>query len=319
MKKGRFIESILNKESIPMSTRNTSVILVTGAATGIGQLSAHSLAEAGHTVYASMRAITGRNAARARKELDYAQSRQVDLRVVELDVASQESAHEAVQSILAEQDHIDVVLHNAGHLVVGYAEAFTAEEIDHLFSTNALGITRVNRAVLPHLRERGAGLLLYTGSTSTVTVPPFLSPYVASKMAMDGLAQTTAYEVSQFGIETCIVMPGPFTQGTEHFPDATRPADTATSAAYARLDRMVARNEEATESLFAPGVDAHPQAVADEFVRLVSMPAGTRPFRTVVDFSNGDAEAANALLWKLQEAYLTRMGFDNLLHPVLTR
>ncbi len=196
-----------------MSTTNTSVILVTGAATGIGQLSAHSLAEAGHTVYASMRDITGRNASRSRKELDYAQSHKVDLRIVELDVTSQESANQAVQTILAEQDHIDVVLHNAGHLVVGYAEAFTAEEIGHLFNTNALGVMRVNRAILPHLRERGVGLLLYTGSTSTVTVPPFLGPHVASKMAMDGLAHTIAYEVSQFGIETCIVMPGPFTQG----------------------------------------------------------------------------------------------------------
>jgi NAD(P)-dependent dehydrogenase (short-subunit alcohol dehydrogenase family) len=178
---------------------------------------------------------------------------------------------------------------------------------------------RVNRAILPHFRERGAGLLLYTGSTTSVVLPPFLSPYVASKMAMDGLAQTLSYEVSQFGIETCIVMPGPFTQGTEHFPHATRPADTATSAAYAHLDSMVARNEEATSSLFTPGVDATPQAVADEFVRIVSMPVGTRPFRTVVDFSNANVEAGNALLWKLQEAYLTRMGFANLLHPVITR
>lgn len=293
-------------------------ILITGAATGIGQLSAHGLAEAGHTVYASMRDIKGRNAAHAQKERDYAMARGIDLRVVELDVTSQESANQAIQSILVEQDHIDVVLHNAGHLVVGYVEAFTAEEIDHLFSSNVLGVARVNRAALPHLRERGAGLLLYTGSTTTVVVPPFLGPYVASKMAMDGLAQTTAYEVSQFGIETCIVMPGAFTQGTEHFPGATRPADMATTAAYARLDSMVARNEEATSSLFTPGVNADPQAVADEFVRIVGLPAGTRPFRSVVDFTQGHVEEGNALLEKLQADYLTRMGFATLLHPVLT-
>ena len=94
-----------------------------------------------------MRDITARNAVRVRKELDYAQSHGVDLHVVELDVTSQESANQAVQTILAEQDHIDVVLHNAGHLVVGYVEAFTTEEIDHLFNTNALGVVRVNRAV----------------------------------------------------------------------------------------------------------------------------------------------------------------------------
>lgn len=296
---------------------NPLVILVTGAATGIGQLSAHSLAQAGHTVYASMRNITTRNATRAQAERDYAQSHGVDLHVVELDVTSQESVNQAVQTVLGEQGHIDAVLHNAGHLVVGYVEAFTAEEITHLFDTNAMGVVRVNRAVLPHMRERGRGLLLYTGSTTSVVVPPFLGPYVASKMAMDGLAQTTAYEVSQFGIETCIVMPGPFTQGTEHFPDATRPADTATMEAYAHLDGMVARNEEATSNLFTPGVDANPQAVADEFVRIVSLPTGSRPFRSVVDFSNAHVEEGNVLLWKLQEDYLTRMGFANLLHPVI--
>jgi NAD(P)-dependent dehydrogenase (short-subunit alcohol dehydrogenase family) len=294
---------------------HSSVILVTGAATGIGQLSAHSLAEAGHTVYSSMRDIKGRNVDRAQKERDYAQSHHVDLRVVELDVTSQDSANQVVQTILAEQDHIDVVLHNAGHLVVGYVEAFTAEEVDSLFQTNVFGVIRVNRAILPHLRKREAGLLLYTGSTTVVDVPPFLGPYVASKMAMDGIAQTTAYEVSQFGIETCIMMPGAFTQGTEHFPDATRPADTATTATYARLDGMVARNEEATNSLFIPGVDATPQAVADAFVRIVGLPAGARPFRTVVDFTNGNAEVANVVLGKVQGDFLRRMGYGNLLPP----
>jgi hypothetical protein len=76
---------------------------------------------------------------------------------------------------------------------------------------------------------------------------------------------------------------------------------------------MVARNEEATSSLFIPGVDAHPQAVADEFVRIVSLPAGTRPFRSVVDFTQGHVEEGSALLWKLQKDYLARMGFGSLL------
>ena len=82
-----------------MNQAHPSVILVTGAATGIGQLSACSLAEAGHTVYASMRDVTARNAARARKELDYAQSHGVDLHVVERDVTSQESANWKTQCL----------------------------------------------------------------------------------------------------------------------------------------------------------------------------------------------------------------------------
>jgi NAD(P)-dependent dehydrogenase (short-subunit alcohol dehydrogenase family) len=94
-----------------------SVILVTGAATGIGNLSARALAAAGHTVYASMRDIAGRNAPRLRELCDDAFARGADLRGVELDVLSQDSADAAVRTIIAEQGPLDVVIHNAGGLV----------------------------------------------------------------------------------------------------------------------------------------------------------------------------------------------------------
>jgi NAD(P)-dependent dehydrogenase (short-subunit alcohol dehydrogenase family) len=88
----------------------------------------------------------------------------------------------------------------------------------------------VNQAVLPHMRGRRTGSLLHVGSTTSVCAPPFLGPYVASKFAFDVLAMTTAYEVSQFGMETTIVMPGPFTQGTEHFPHASHASDQDVTA-----------------------------------------------------------------------------------------
>lgn len=226
-----------------------SVVLITGAATGIGNLTAKALAAAGHTVYASMRDPAGRNAAHAREFLGIARRDGVDLRVVELDVQSQESAGRAAKTVLGEVGQLDVVVHNAGHLVVGYAEAFTAEDIARLFDINVLGAQRVNRAVLPHMRARRSGTLLYVGSTTSVDVPPFMGPYVASKSAFDVLAQTTRYEVSQFGIETTIIMPGAFTRGTEHFPNASRASDEAVTQAYSALDPMVARYDEATEGL----------------------------------------------------------------------
>ncbi|WP_241540133.1 SDR family NAD(P)-dependent oxidoreductase [Streptomyces sp. M41(2017)] len=145
-----------------------------------------------------------------------------------------------------------MVVHNAAHLLVGYTAAFTADDIAHLFDVNVLGAQRINRAVLPHLRARRAGTLLYVGSTTSVIVPPFLGPYVASKSAFDALAQVTSYEANHFGIETVIVMPGRFTQGTEHFPNSGRASDTAVTAQYAELDDLVARNEDATNGLFDP-------------------------------------------------------------------
>lgn len=292
----------------------TATVLITGSSTGIGNLTARALAAAGHAVYASLRDFDGKNAARARELADFAGSRGLHLKTLELDVQSQASADAAVKAVLDDAGRLDVVVHNAGHLAVGYAEAFTAEEVAHLFDVNVLGTQRVNRAALPHMRERRAGLLVYVGSTTSVCLPPFLAPYVATKAAGDALAATTAYEVGRFGIETTIVMPGPFTSGTDHFPNASHASDQAVTAAYAALDPLVARNEDATTGLFTPGVDADPQAVADEIVRVLALPEGARPRRTVVDFSRGGADVANAVLEATQRDYLTRMGFAELLH-----
>jgi NAD(P)-dependent dehydrogenase (short-subunit alcohol dehydrogenase family) len=90
---------------------------------------------------------------------------------------------------------LDVVVQNAGHLYAGYTEAFTAEEVARLLDVNVLGAQRVNRAALPRMRGQGRGTLVWVGSTTTVTIPPFLGPYVVSKAAMDSLAVATAYEV----------------------------------------------------------------------------------------------------------------------------
>ncbi|MEV7991260.1 SDR family NAD(P)-dependent oxidoreductase [Streptomyces sp. NPDC086077] len=292
----------------------SSVVLITGAATGIGNLTARALAAAGHTVYASMRDVRGRNADRAEELLEFGRHEGQDIRVVELDVQSEASAEAAVATVIGEAGRLDTVVHNAGHLYVGYVEAFTPEDIHRLLDINMVGIQRVNRAALPHMRSRRSGTLLYVGSTTSVVVPPFMGPYVASKSAADALAQVTAYEVSQFGIETTIVMPGPFTQGTEHFPNAGRTDDAVRADAYAPLDAMVARNEAATEALFPPGVDAHPRAVAEEITRVLALPAGTRPFRTVVDFSQAGVEEVNEVLRRAQEQFVTRLGFGELLH-----
>ncbi|GAA4811155.1 SDR family NAD(P)-dependent oxidoreductase [Streptomyces ziwulingensis] len=290
-----------------------STVLITGAATGIGSLTAKALALAGHRVYATMRAPEGRNAPRARELRDFAAAKDADIRVVELDVTSQESADHAVHAVVADCGGLDVVIHNAGHLLVGYVEAFTAEEIAHLIDVNTLGVQRLNRAALPHLRERGRGTLLYVGSTVPVTTPPFLGPYVVSKAAMDSLALVTSYEVSQLGIETVIVMPGAFTQGTDHFPKAGRAADTAVAEAYKALDPLVARNEEATASLFTPGTEADPVVVAEEIARLLALPYGERPFRSVVDLTNSEVEQANAAATEARADFVRRMGFGELL------
>ncbi|MFJ5176841.1 SDR family NAD(P)-dependent oxidoreductase [Streptomyces griseoviridis] len=290
-----------------------STVLITGAATGIGNLTAKALARAGHRVHTTMRSPEGRNAPRAQELRDIAAAEGVDLRVAELDVSSQESADAAVAAVLADGGDLDVVIHNAGHLLVGYVEAFTAEEMAHLIDVNTLGVQRLNRAALPHLRGRGSGTLLYVGSTTSVTTPPFLGPYVVSKAAMDSLALVTSYEVAPLGIETVIVMPGAFTEGTDHFPKAGRAADTAVAEAYQALDPLVARNEEATASLFTPGTHADPVVVAEEITRILALPYGERPFRSVVDLTNSSVEQANDAVTEARTDFVRRMGFGEVL------
>jgi len=200
-----------------------SVILITGAATGIGNLTARQLAKDGHTVYATMRDVSGRNAGPAQELLAYAHRDNLQLNVIELDVTSQTSADSAVKTVVDQAGRIDVVVQNAGHLYVGYVEAFTDEDLAHLLDVNAIGAHRVNRAALPYLRQQRSGTLLYVGSTIIVTTPPFLGPYVASKAAFDALAVVTSYEAAAFGIDTCIVMPGAITEGTSHSPTPAAP------------------------------------------------------------------------------------------------
>ena len=205
-----------------------SIILITGDSSGFGALAARPLALAGHTVYASMRETTGRNAPQVEAAKQFATENLVDLRTVELDVASQKSADQAVKIIVEKDGRLDIVIHNAGHMVFGAAEAFTPEQLMQVYDTNVLTTQRVNRAALPQLRKQKKGLVLWVGSTSTRGgTPPYLSPYFVVKSAMVALAVSYAAELNRWGIETSIVIPGAFTSGTNHFSRAGAPADKA--------------------------------------------------------------------------------------------
>lgn len=300
-----------------MNSQN--IVLITGASTGIGKLSALSVARAGHTVYASMRDLHGRNAANARELRAYAEKHQIDLRPLELDVQSQLSADEAIETIYQEHGRLDVVMHNAGHLVIGPAEAFSPEEIIRAFDINVLGAQRVNRAALPRLRAQQHGLLLWIGSTTTRGGhPPFMGPYAAAKAAMDSLAVDYASELARFGIETTIVVPGAFTKGTAHFPNAGKPADAATVSDYDSRYQGVLDSVGAKLSALMPD-DADPQAVADEIARIVALPPGQRPFRSIIDFLGDGFKEVSEVADRARIEFAHRVGIADLLKPTLVQ
>jgi NAD(P)-dependent dehydrogenase (short-subunit alcohol dehydrogenase family) len=201
--------------------KDKNVIVITGASSGFGALAARALARAGHTVYASMRETTGRNAPQVAEAQTYAADHGADLRTIELDVASEASAAAAIEQIVAAHGRLDVVIHNAGHMVFGPAEAFTPEQLAELYDVNVLSTQRVNRAALPQLRKQRRGLVIWVSSSSSAGgTPPYLAPYFAAKAGMDALAVVYARELTRWGIETSILVPGAFTGGTNHFAHA---------------------------------------------------------------------------------------------------
>ncbi|MEU7046466.1 SDR family NAD(P)-dependent oxidoreductase [Streptomyces varsoviensis] len=291
------------------------VVLVTGASSGFGDLTARALAEAGHVVYAGMRATTGRNAPAVAALARFGEDRGVRIAAVEMDVQDQGSVDGAVDRVLAEQGSIDVVVHNAGHMVLGPAEAFTVEQLAEVYDINVLSTQRVNRAVLPVMRQQERGLLVWVGSSSTRGGhPPFLGPYFAAKAAMDALAESYAAELIKFGVETTIVVPGAYPSGTNHFANASTPADTARTTAYdAPYGRLRDTMTTTLSDIFPTGHGA--DEVAGDIVRVVGLPHGERPFRTHIDPSRDGSEVVSAVYDRVRAEFYHRVGIEELLTP----
>jgi NAD(P)-dependent dehydrogenase (short-subunit alcohol dehydrogenase family) len=295
------------------------IILVTGASSGFGALTARELAGAGHTVYASMRETTGRNATQVAAVADHAKTHGVDLRTVELDVASEPSVQAAIDQIVAKDGRLDVIVHNAGHMSFGPAEAFTPEQYSQLFDVNVLSTQRVNRAALPVLRKQGRGLVVWVSSSSTRGgTPPFLAPYFAAKAAMDSLAVSYASELTRWGVETSIIVPGAFTKGTNHFAHSGKPADEAVAGAY--MDGPYAGVADAALNGLAAlePVDADAGEVARAIARVVDTPFGQRPFRVHIDPSQDGAEIVNGVADRVRAEMFRRIGLEDLLKPTVS-
>jgi len=273
-----------------MNTTTKQVILITGASSGFGALAARTLARAGHIAYASMRGTTGRNAPQVEAVQQYAAEHKVDLRTVELDVASQESADAAIQQIVAE-----------------------------LYDINVLSTQRVNRAALPQLRQQGRGLLVWVSSSSARGgTPPYLSPYFAAKAAMDSVAVSYASELTRWGIETSIVVPGAFTKGTNHFVHSGKPADQARADEY-HNGPYAGLPEQSLKGLAnLEPADADVGEVATAIARIIDTPFGKRPFRIHIDPSQDGAEIVNGVADRVRSEMFRRIGLEDLLHPAVT-
>jgi NAD(P)-dependent dehydrogenase (short-subunit alcohol dehydrogenase family) len=296
----------------------SKMIVVSGASSGFGAMTARHLAGSGHRVYAGMRDIENRNQPAAEDAGTYARENGVDLRPIELDVSDQQSVDAAIAHIVEESGRLDVVVHNAGHMVLGPAEAFTVDQLASVYDSNVLTTQRLNQAALPHLRAQRDGLLVWVGSSSARGgTPPYLAPYFAAKAAEDSLAVSYAVETARFGIDSVIIVPGSYTTGTNHFAHAGHPERTDVESAYDELYPGLMDDVSARLADLAPD-DADPEQVAVRIAEIVDLPKGQRPFRVVIDPADDGAERVYEIGDAVRREFYERIRMTDLLTPTLT-
>jgi len=172
----------------------------------------------------------------------------------------------------------------------------------------------VNRAALPQMRGQGHGLVLWISSSSvTGGTPPYLAPYFGAKAAMDAIAVQYARELSRWGIETSIIVPGAFTSGTNHFAHTGAPADEARAAEYENgpYAGFGATVQKAFAEIVPPDADAG--LVAAAIVEVVDAPIGKRPFRVHIDPTQDGADVGFAVIDRVRAEMLHRVGLSDLL------
>jgi NAD(P)-dependent dehydrogenase (short-subunit alcohol dehydrogenase family) len=178
---------------ISMQTQST-VALVTGASSGIGEATARRLAAAGYKVYG-----TSRRGAQASGQL---------FEMLPLDVTSDASVDTLVEEVLRREGRIDLLVNNAGFGVApGGAEESSIEQARAIFETNFFGLIRMTRAVLPHMRQQGSGRIINMSSVLGFLPMPYGALYAATKHAVEGYSESLDHELRTRGIRVSVVEP----------------------------------------------------------------------------------------------------------------
>jgi NAD(P)-dependent dehydrogenase (short-subunit alcohol dehydrogenase family) len=186
-----------------IDTDKNKVALVTGSSSGIGYETALLLARNGFDTYATMR-----NLNKSKEITEIAKKEDLPLRVLKLDVTDDKSVDDAINHILNEKKSIDVVVNNAGYGLMGSVEESTLDEIKAQFETNLFGSIRVMQKILPIMRKQMNGTIVNISSVAGRIGFPMSSSYVSSKFALEGLSESMAYELEQFGIKIILIEPG---------------------------------------------------------------------------------------------------------------
>jgi len=227
-----------------------------------------------------------------------------------MDVNSDESVKIALEGILTKAGNIDILINNAGVMYIGITEAFSIEQAKEQMETNYFGAMRTMQSVLPAMRSAKSGLIINTSSLVGQISPPFFATYSATKHALEGYTQGLRYEVSPFGIDVCIVEPGPFRSGLLRGGKAPSRSDVL--ASYGELANVPSSMIEYFGKFLESEAAPNPQLVVNAYLALADMPAGQRPTQTVVGITWGMDEM-NTAKQPIQDRVLKEMQLENVL------
>lgn len=286
--------------------RNTkAAVVITGASTGFGRLTAEHLARIGHTVFATMRDTANRNAPAAGEIQKLAERESLDLHALDMDVTEDASVERCVREIIDRAGRIDVLVNNAGFGYMGLLESFTVEQARRIFDTNVFGPLRTIRAVLPQMHRQGEGLLIQVSSGAGRDVLPSMGLYSASKFALEALTEAYRYELAGVGIDSVCLEPGAYPTGI--FGKIERGADGDREKAYGSAREIGptvgARLKASTED---------PMEIAEAILRIIEMPAGSRALRFRVGTGAPGVETINSVCSQVQEQLLAGFGIAEL-------
>lgn len=180
-----------------------AVILVTGCSTGIGQEAAIQLAQRGHKVYAGCRHPDGAD------ELNQRIAETAgDISTVIIDLLDHATIDSAIAGIIEAEDHIDVLVSNAGIGGGRAMEETPLEEVREVYETNVFGTLAVMQAVIPHLRAQRSGRLINVSSLGAVNIFGCRGTYSSSKAAMEAICTSLSQELALFNIKVSLIEPG---------------------------------------------------------------------------------------------------------------
>jgi NAD(P)-dependent dehydrogenase (short-subunit alcohol dehydrogenase family) len=183
-------------------------VLITGTSTGIGRVTAEVLAQRGWQVLATMRDLQRREKLKVALKKSGLQDR---VEFIQLDLNDAASIEAAVATVLSRTGgSLDAVMQNAGVSAAGAFEDLPGAEIRRVMETNFFGVLELTRALLPTFRAQGDGRILLVSSEAAFMGQPANSIYCASKWALEGWAESLAYDLEPFGIKVILIEPGPY-------------------------------------------------------------------------------------------------------------